>query len=201
MKSCKIDEAAHHVLNYIPIIKGMALQIDKLVDEDAPAGLILEVTSKIKHRCNNLCETFNGILRGEDTRRTAALKVAWSFLGTPYIWGGDDPSGFDCSGFVIEVLKSVGILPRAGDWTAQGLYGAQFKGMDVPEPVPGALVFWFEGAEAVHVEMCLDANLAIGASGGGHATLSPADAWKQNAYIKIRPIASRQGVRRYVDPF
>jgi len=30
---------------------------------------------------------------------------------TFYLWGGDDPlAGFDCSGFVIEILKSVGIL-------------------------------------------------------------------------------------------
>ena len=60
--------------------------------------------------------------------RSVATKVAWHYLGTPYIWGGDDFSGFDCSGFVIEILKSVGILPRDGDWTA-----AMLKSRDIKE--------------------------------------------------------------------
>ena len=37
-----------------------------------------------------------------------AVKYAMAFIGTPYVWGGDDPmGGFDCSGFCIEVLKGV----------------------------------------------------------------------------------------------
>lgn len=50
------------------------------------------------------------------------VTTALSYLGTPYIWGGDDPSGFDCSGFVIECLKSVGLLSEKEDYTADGLY-------------------------------------------------------------------------------
>ena len=46
-----------------------------------------------------------------DWRRFYAYKLAWKYIGKFYKWGGDDPSGFDCSGFVIEILKSVGILP------------------------------------------------------------------------------------------
>ena len=50
--------------------------------------------------------------------------LAFKFIGLPYIWGGDDTiKGFDCSGFVIELFKSVGILPRKGDWTAETLVG------------------------------------------------------------------------------
>lgn len=203
MRECKIDIACHQILNYIPIIKGMAMNIEKLIDEDAGAGEMLEITGKMKHRCNNLMEIFKDSLDGTTPPpRSTALAVAKAFLGTPYIWGGDDPSGFDCSGFVIEVLKSVGVLPRNGDWTADRLYMDQFRGLDISAPVCGALVFWFNNdLKAVHVEICLDTVLAIGASGGGSGTRTPADAWKQNAYIKIRPIASRPGHRRYVDPF
>ena len=40
----------------------------------------------------------------------AVLDYAYSFLGTPYRWGGDDPlTGIDCSGLALEVLKAAGI--------------------------------------------------------------------------------------------
>lgn len=38
---------------------------------------------------------------------------AQKFLGTPYVWGGTSPTGFDCSGFVQYVYKHFGVdLPR-----------------------------------------------------------------------------------------
>jgi cell wall-associated NlpC family hydrolase len=132
--------------------------------------------------------------------REIAINVAWSFLGRPYIWGGDDPMrGFDCSGFVIECLKSAGVLPRKGDWTASRLCG-HFRA--VPDPYKGCLVFWEnKNKHIIHVELCLDNTFSIGASGGGRKTLSTKDAINQNAYIKIRPFATRRGIYGFADPF
>ena len=39
------------------------------------------------------------------------LAEAQKHLGTPYVYGGASPSGFDCSGFVYYVLKQTGYSP------------------------------------------------------------------------------------------
>lgn len=129
--------------------------------------------------------------------REIAMRTAWAYLGKPYVWGGDDPiAGFDCSGYVIEYCKSGGVLPREGDWRARDLY-PMFPIVD--EPYEGCLVFY--GDPIIHVEICIDSVFSIGASGGGSSTNTLADAIKQNAYIKIRPFRSRDGIYGFVDPF
>ncbi len=43
----------------------------------------------------------------------AILEQAVSYLGTPYVWGGTDENGFDCSGLTYRVFNDNGIpLPR-----------------------------------------------------------------------------------------
>ena len=48
------------------------------------------------------------------TRIKTVLQRAFALLGTPYRWGGSSPDGgFDCSGLVGYVFRSIGIdLPR-----------------------------------------------------------------------------------------
>jgi cell wall-associated NlpC family hydrolase len=42
-----------------------------------------------------------------------AVDGAQQFLGVPYVWGGESPSGFDCSGLVQYVYGQLGVsLPR-----------------------------------------------------------------------------------------
>jgi cell wall-associated NlpC family hydrolase len=49
--------------------------------------------------------------------------IALQYLGTPYVWAGASPAGFDCSGFVQYVFGQVGVsLPHNA--AAQYGYGA-----------------------------------------------------------------------------
>ncbi|WP_308212061.1 MULTISPECIES: C40 family peptidase [Nocardia] len=46
-------------------------------------------------------------------RALGALQVALWQIGRPYVWGGTDPGGFDCSGLVQWSFRHVGInVPR-----------------------------------------------------------------------------------------
>jgi cell wall-associated NlpC family hydrolase len=66
--------------------------------------------------------------------------IAAQYLGTPYVWGGASPSGFDCSGFVMYVYAQVGIsLPHSS--YAQYGYGSP---VSMSQLQAGDLVF-FDG--------------------------------------------------------
>lgn len=43
------------------------------------------------------------------TKGQAIVELAKQYLGTPYVYGGSSPSGFDCSGFVYFLYKSMGV--------------------------------------------------------------------------------------------
>jgi len=134
-------------------------------------------------------------------KRQMVCKIAWSYLGTFYKWGGDDPAGFDCSGLIIECLKSTGELPRRFDCRARDL-AAMFERVGAQFVQSGDLVFWANSQGIIiHVELMLNDSVSIGASGGGSATMTEADAIKQNAFIKIRTVSSRPGLYGFVNPF
>ncbi len=62
---------------------------------------------------------------------------AMRFIGTPYVFGGTSPSGFDCSGYTQHVFAMLGIhLPRTAD--AQYYAGRRIN----DQMVVGDLVFF-----------------------------------------------------------
>jgi cell wall-associated NlpC family hydrolase len=69
---------------------------------------------------------------------TGAVGVAMSQLGTPYVWGGSGPGGFDCSGLVTYAYGKMGVsLPHSS-------YALWNEGVAVPsnQLEPGDLVFF-----------------------------------------------------------
>jgi cell wall-associated NlpC family hydrolase len=69
--------------------------------------------------------------------------VASQFIGTPYVWGGTTPHGFDCSGFVQYVYHQLGVdLPRTSG--QQATVGTPVSSLANAQP--GDLLF-FAGSD------------------------------------------------------
>lgn len=115
-----------------------------------------------------------------------------SVLETPYIWGGDDFKGYDCSGLIQEALAIIGRDPR-GDQTAQGLYDHFVKTQPKTEyAMFSDLVFFGYNSDSIcHVAMALNSNLMFEAGGGGYRTINEKMAECHNAKVRIRPISNR----------
>lgn len=76
------------------------------------------------------------------------IETARRFVGVPYRWGGTDPNGYDCSGFVQEVFRLSGHrVPRMADVQYQELVGVERGDLKA-----GDLVFFnTDGSGVSHV--------------------------------------------------
>ena len=92
------------------------------------------------------------------------LSTAAKYVGTPYVWGGKSPSGFDCSGFVQYVFKEAyGI--DVGSWTVpQESAGTRIS---VSEAQAGDLYFWGDAGSTYHVAIATGGGNFIHASQPG----------------------------------
>ncbi|HET6682547.1 MAG TPA: NlpC/P60 family protein [Gaiella sp.] len=113
-----------------------------------------------------------------------AVGIAMQYLGTPYVWGGASPGGFDCSGFVMYVYAQLGVsLPHnaAMQYNTVGSY--------VPRDQlePGDLVF-FDGLG--HVGMYIGGGQFIHAPHTGDVVKisSLGDSWYASTYVGAKRV-------------
>jgi hypothetical protein len=84
---------------------------------------------------------------GSSASRNKIVASAKKYLGTPYVWAGNSPNGFDCSGFTSYVMKDFGkeLSRRSED---QYNDGKKVKDKNVQK---GDLVFFSNGSGISHV--------------------------------------------------
>lgn len=91
------------------------------------------------------------------------LEIIDYYKGTPYLWGGRSPLGIDCSGFVQNVFKIIGVsLPR--DASQQALYGNEINIFKDIQPYD-LLFFSNKENRIIHVGIALSDQRIIHASG------------------------------------
>ena len=116
---------------------------------------------------------------------SAVVDSARKYLGTPYVWGGTSPSGFDCSGFVQYVLAENGkSVPRT---TQEQFAGGQ--AVDKSNLQAGDLVFynWQGGTDATHVGIYEGNGKMIHAPHSGDVVKEvDFNSYGQNAYLGAR---------------
>ncbi len=77
----------------------------------------------------------------------AALQVALTRIGDPYVWGATGPDSFDCSGLVQWAYKQVGVsVPRTSQQQAQG--GTP---VDPADMRPGDVITFYDDASHVGI--------------------------------------------------
>ena len=127
---------------------------------------------------------------GQQAQKTPEQMVAFAkkFLGTPYVYGGDTPAGFDCSGFVQSVCRYAGVnIPRVAD----DQYYRAGKPVPKGKEREGDLVF-FETDPSwpgpSHVGICVGNGEFIHASSSGSVRIDSLD----KEYYKVRFLGSKR---------
>jgi len=99
-------------------------------------------------------------------KNAAIVKLAMTFVGKPYVWGGASPTGFDCSGLVQYSYRTAAALttPRV----AQDQFSAA-RMIPAVRAVPGDLVFYHDNTGAVyHVGIYTGPGMTVAAIDPAH---------------------------------
>jgi cell wall-associated NlpC family hydrolase len=98
------------------------------------------------------------------------VRVAMRYAGTPYVWGGESRNGFDCSGFIIVVMRDLGYRALPHSAAEQFNYG-----MPISQELlkPGDIVFFKNTYKpgVSHVGIYLGNRRFINAAGTGKGTI------------------------------
>jgi cell wall-associated NlpC family hydrolase len=174
-------------------IKG---QIAQIVAADAARQRQLMAAAQarlaVSHRVTQTQETVVGVTAiapqsltvvAPPSSHSGAANAALSQLGTPYVWAGSQPGGFDCSGLVMWAFAQVGVsLPHSS--YAQYGYGVPVSRDQLQ---PGDLVF-FDGLGHVGIYIGGDQFVHAPHTGDVVKISSLNEGWYASTFVGARRI-------------
>ena len=113
---------------------------------------------------------------------SSAAGIAASMVGSPYVWGGSSPAGFDCSGLTSYAYAQAGIsIPRTAGGQASVGSAVSYGNMQ-----PGDLIVWSGGA---HVSIYVGGGQMVHATNPSTGVItSSVSFWSNNSGQSITAI-------------
>ena len=158
--------------------KAVAQKSEKSHDKAAAKNKNDKKVAAAKDKKHAPEKTHDVAANGISSARSTLLNHGIKFIGTPYVWGGTSPKGFDCSGLVHYLYQKQGVsIPRNSR--------EQFSRLPVASnPQPGDLVFFRRNGTINHVGLYL---------GGGKMLHAP----QTGAKVRIEDMGRPNWKRRY----
>lgn len=150
------------------------------VDQTAPSFSSALTTAQTS-ALTSAQTTAQGSAALEGDTGSQAVAVAEQQVGTPYVYGGSKPGGFDCSGLVQWTYARLGIsLPRTAE--EQGRTGTPVSPADAR---PGDLVYFDHPGRDSHIGIYV---------GGGQWVVAP----HTGAKVRVEPVdlSTASSIRR-----
>ncbi|WP_455662624.1 LysM peptidoglycan-binding domain-containing protein [Pradoshia sp.] len=128
--------------------------------------------------------TTSGSGTSTSTEAQRMVATAKSLIGSPYVWGGTTPSGFDCSGFIYYVVKQ-----ERSNFTRTNVAGYYSSMKKVSSPAVGDFVF-FETytSGASHMGIYIGNNKFIHAGSSGVTESSLSSSYWSSRYLGARSL-------------
>lgn len=193
-----MNPAAQPVVTEAPAIQAAAQSVAKMPVVAAPAVDTLKSVAPVSLSSPDnapLVAQLATLQQAQDAPTTSArvktvLQRAFALLGTPYRWGGTSPDiGFDCSGLVGYVFRTIGIdLPRV----SRAMANEGTPVTDRSALSEGDLVFFGRRGRVDHVGIYIgDGKFLHAPRTGRDVTVSTlTDGYWGNKYMEARRIAS-----------
>lgn len=127
-------------------------------------------------------------------------------IHVPYIYGGQNLNGFDCSGLVQWALHLINLAPPY-DMNAQSLmhyFAQELRGKELilePRRLCDLAFFGARADQITHVALVLNDNLMLEARGGDSTTKTLQDALSKNARVEVTEIGRRKDLFTILRPY
>jgi cell wall-associated NlpC family hydrolase len=131
------------------------------------------------------------------------IRYAYSFVKTPYVFGDKSPviGGFDCSGFVCEILRMAGEVGNSEILNAQMLFDRFSQNGRVGVSQRGCLAFYGESLKKIsHVAFMVSSYQILEAGGGDSTTTSVEAADKRGGMVRGRLVQYRKDLLCTIRP-